>query len=251
MNAKRTTWLVLAGIAAAACWVLLARIGGEPARPVEVGPGAGALLAPSGAGAQPEDVAAPGGAARGPSDLERPSPRGRTVTCLSARDRRPIAGIQLYTAEGPVGAPSAADGSLALDERATQRRTAWCEGWGPISIAAGSPVPAELLFEPADGAIEVRLTPFGPQDRVVRTLLQPHGRPATGDALWDPVLEPRGMGILVAERVPPDEYDVYVWVAAGGAGPRPAAARAVRVEPGSRQRVDLELRQGPEIEPDD
>jgi len=212
----------------------------------------------AGAGARPELEAAPGASTASDVDPARivaasntaapaqPVPPERApisalelevrLVCLRAADRRPVAGVSLFVQERRVAGPTEDDGVLDLEE-APREACVWGPGWTPVFLPRGRPLPAEVLLEPADAALAVRLENLALDRRVVRTLLQPTGWHATGQAVWEPELVLTGPDRLMARGVPPGAYDVYVWT--GAAGDAADGIGPVRVELLAGRTTDL------------
>jgi len=97
-----------------------------------------------------------------------------------------------------------------------------------------------LLFTPADAELHVVVASQDPGLRVLRGLLQPLDRPATGEDPWDPQLATRGDRRLVADRLPPGGYDLYVWVVDEAGDTKPLEATRLTLTAGQQLRLELD-----------
>jgi len=169
------------------------------------------------------------------------APSGRhALTCLRVGTLAPLAGIRLWVGERAITEPSGADGILTIDgELPALVVTAWGEGSVPLELRRDA-LPERALLEPADGELEVELVHREAEERVKRFELHPHLAAAAREGPWRPALEQLDEDLYRAKRLPPGEYDVYLWVSSGRSAPRPLAARSVKVDAGRRARVRLD-----------
>lgn len=173
-----------------------------------------------------------------------------TLVCRRLSDRSLLAGISLYVEGRPVAGPSGDDGALQVVRDGRQPLVLWAEGWRPVFVRAVEPTPAAVLFEPADAGLEVEVGGLRANEEIVRSLLQPHEFPATGESLWDPSLAPAGFDRLAARQLPPGTYDLYVWVQRRPEAPRVLSEKAVQLDSGRTTRVRLDSTTAPQHEPD-
>jgi hypothetical protein len=115
----------------------------------------------------------------------------------------------------------------------------------------GPPYPERVLLAPAKAILEVRLLNLESDQRVARTLLQPHSATVATSGPWQPELEPVTADRYQVLQLPPGVYDVYFWVARGSGLPRPYASRELEVPEGRLTQATLDLAGPPDDqEPD-
>jgi hypothetical protein len=172
---------------------------------------------------------------------DEPTLRSQRVRCLSALDRSPVQGVQLYVEARPVAGPSLADGRLEVPGTVRSNRLeAWAPGWGPTRLPFGRPLPDEILLEPATAAVQVWVTSSDPGLRIVRTRLVQQGSFTREDEPWVPRLERQGVLSARAARLAPGSYHVYVWVAKDRDAPRALPRQEVELEAGRTISVQID-----------
>lgn len=237
---------ILAAAIGSVLWLwLLTRAGSNPASEtagIESEPTVEAPAGLAGGAAERVDTAPPP-AREVPGREPPPEPASgpHALLCLRARTLTPLPGIRLWVGDRGVAGPSGEDGVLSIDgELPAPIVTAWGEGFVPLELRRDA-LPELARLEPADGALEVELVNRAAQERVKRFELHPHLPAEAQEGPWKPTLEQLDGDLYRAQQLPPGEYDVYFWVSSGRSAPRTLAARSVKVEPGRRTSVRLDV----------
>ena len=227
----------------------------EPAPTGPTGPtGPDSALSPPGtaiSGPAEEPLAAPA-LPGGPSQDPRAEAEASALRLLALRraDRTPIPGVAVLAGGVRLGEPSDDSGVIEFEREKSQPLVVWGEGWFPVFVKAYEDTPGSVLMDEATARLEVQIAGLGPEDKVVRSLLQPHAFPVVADSPWSPVLERTAPDRLAGHRLPAGDYDVYVWVARGWDAPRCLESLAVHVESAELALLELDARAPPAQEPD-
>ena len=175
---------------------------------------------------------------------------GSQLLVLRRTDRAPIAGISVHAQGVRLGGPSDEAGLIEFERQGTQPLVVWGEGWIPVFVRAFEGTPESVLMDEASARLEVRVLRMGPDDVVVKSLLQPRAFQVVGDSPWNPVLESSARDRLAGERIPAGYYDVYVWVARGSDAPRCLESPGVHLEGAELRVLELDAGAPPEPDPD-
>jgi len=171
---------------------------------------------------------------------EAVEPEVLRVLCLSAANRTPVPGVQLYQGLKSIAGPTADDGVLSIEEPGFGKRTLWAAGWVP-QVHHSPALPAEVLMVRADAALEVRLINFSGDHRVLRTLLQPRNLSVPVEGSWMPVLSQAELDTLVVQGTAPGAYDLYVWITYEYASPKAYHRVGIELTAGEQLTVEIDI----------
>lgn len=166
--------------------------------------------------------------------------RAVVVSCLQRASGAALQGVRLYAGLEPSAGPSDEEGILEVPTPPAGRVTLWAEGWLAVT-ASGEALPSEVAFDAADAAVELRFEGATNEHRLLRSVLQPRAPSSTPEGPWTPAFEERALDLWVADRVPPGDYDLYLWVTFPDGEPRPFSQRAFVVTAGESTRLSIDL----------
>jgi hypothetical protein len=176
-----------------------------------------------------------------PEVVVEPPPPPHRLACLSAADRSPVRGVQLYVEAKPVAGPSNEAGLLEVAPTVgSNRLQAWAPGWGPTRLPNRRPLPDEVLLEPATSGVQVWVRSTDPAARITRTRLVRQGTPTRPDQPWAPRLRLQGRLSASAAQLPAGRYHLYLWLARDSRAPRAVPHQEIELVAGRTITVEID-----------